>query len=553
MKEILFLLESFERKDKYQYALLLMFALITVLLEMASIGMLLPLLGRMFNNPSMNFEFGNAIVGLNLNNAIIAFVVFVLVSMALKVSMQYYQIYINQKIGRKICSKVFYGALNKNYEFHINVNHGEISSILAKKAMDVVATAIQPGTVIVVNSIMSISMIAIYTYYMGYDMFIIALILGSIYGGMLGVFKNNLNNLSQKISTENTKIYSMISDSLGSIKEIKVNNSEYRMVGIFNEINESLRRSQTKYLSVASIPKSIIESLGFLVIGVYAYVEYLTSEKTGDIIFVELAGAAVVLQRLIPMFQNIYASLAAIKVGKGALIETIKYLTFEGQSGKGLQDLCGDIEVGSISYNYTNGRQVFNEVNIKIKQGEIVAIIGISGSGKSTLIDIITGLLRPGSGGVYVNGIKLNSENLHAWRETIGYAPQKPFLFDDTLLNNIVFKDEVEINREKLELALNVTALSNEIQKNNLSLEQRVGERGVKLSGGQGQRVVIARAIYRAKNVLILDEATSGLDFASEKLIMENLRRLKLTTLIITHNLDNLKYMDRVIDVSKFS
>ena len=172
--------------------------------------------------------------------------------------------------------------------------------------------------------------------------------------------------------------------------------------------------------------------------------------------------------------------------------------------------------------------------------------MGKSGSGKSTLINIITGLLKPNIGSVYIDEVDLRQINLNDWRSKIGYITQESVIFNDTILNNITSWDYNE--KEDYSRLWNAIKMSHldEIIANDNDLNREVGDRGVSLSGGQKQRIAIARELYRNPKVLILDEATSALDSETENSIIESLEELngKITIIVIAHRLSTIKKAD---------
>ncbi|RMG64620.1 MAG: ABC transporter ATP-binding protein [Calditrichaeota bacterium] len=189
------------------------------------------------------------------------------------------------------------------------------------------------------------------------------------------------------------------------------------------------------------------------------------------------------------------------------------------------------------------GRSDFalREVDFRLDCGQTVGIVGSSGSGKTTLLLILMGLLEPRSGRVLVDGRPLTSHQVPGWQRQIGYVPQQPFLLDGTLLENIVFQPGVSreaVDQEALDFALQASGLGPWVETLPQGLDTPVGERGTGLSGGQRQRLVLARALYRRPRLLVLDEATSELDPASEAAILAALKRLQeknLTMVIVSH------------------
>tara|TARA_Y100000031_G_scaffold31374_1_gene34945 strand:- start:1172 stop:1780 length:609 start_codon:yes stop_codon:yes gene_type:complete len=177
----------------------------------------------------------------------------------------------------------------------------------------------------------------------------------------------------------------------------------------------------------------------------------------------------------------------------------------------------------------------------------MVGIIGKSGAGKSTLINLILGLLSPSNGVINFDKKEFKQENIFS------YVPQEIFLLDDTLRKNIAFGDcDKEIRDENVYDAIKLSGLSSFVEKNKKGLELIVGERGIRLSGGEKQRVGIARALYKKPDILILDEATSSLDYVTEKDIISSIDKLKkqITIVIVSHRLSTIENCDKVFLIS---
>ena len=211
------------------------------------------------------------------------------------------------------------------------------------------------------------------------------------------------------------------------------------------------------------------------------------------------------------------------------------------------------LEITGVDWKYSSSKEnVLNDVNLIIRKGESIALVGPSGAGKTTLSDIIMGLLHPQTGQVLVDGINIFSIP-HIWSKTVGYVPQNVFLTDDTIKANVAFGiEESEISDEKIISALKQAQMYDFIEGLPEGIDTIVGERGTKLSGGQRQRIAIARALYDDPDILVLDEATSALDNEVEAAIMEAIDMLSgtKTLIIVAHRLTTVKNCDRAYRVS---
>ena len=205
-----------------------------------------------------------------------------------------------------------------------------------------------------------------------------------------------------------------------------------------------------------------------------------------------------------------------------------------------------EIEFRNVSFKYAD-QWVLRNINLKIRKGENVAIVGQSGSGKSTLVDLIPRYYDVQEGEVLIDGINVKDLGVHDLRQLIGNVNQEAILFNDTFYNNITFGVD-NASREEVEQAARIANAYDFIMESEHGFDTNIGDRGNRLSGGQRQRVSIARAILKNPPILILDEATSALDTESERLVQDALEKLMntRTTVAIAHRLSTIKNSDEI-------
>jgi ABC-type transport system involved in Fe-S cluster assembly fused permease/ATPase subunit len=208
----------------------------------------------------------------------------------------------------------------------------------------------------------------------------------------------------------------------------------------------------------------------------------------------------------------------------------------------------GALEFSKVSVSYQPDRAILTEVSFRAPAGRTLGIVGHSGSGKSTIVRLLTRLIEPDGGTILLDGIPIQGVSLTCLRESIAVVPQDTILFNDTISHNIAF-GKVGSTREEVEAAARLAHLHDFIMTLPQGYETRVGERGVKLSGGEKQRVSIARAVIKQPSIYVFDEATSSLDTRTEREIMQNLRDISFhrTTLVIAHRLSTVVYADHIV------
>jgi subfamily B ATP-binding cassette protein MsbA len=221
--------------------------------------------------------------------------------------------------------------------------------------------------------------------------------------------------------------------------------------------------------------------------------------------------------------------------------------------GRKLKEVRGRVEFKNLNFSYLEkGKHVLAGINFVAEPGQMVALVGESGAGKTTLLSLLSRSYYPTKGKILLDGVNLNDLDVTFLRNQIAVVPQEISLFNDTLKNNLAFVRK-GITEEKIVEALKAANAWNFVARLQKKLNQRVGERGTRLSTGQKQRIAIARAILRDPKILILDEATSALDSISERLVQEALKRLIAgrTTFVIAHRLSTIVHADKILVFDK--
>jgi len=213
-----------------------------------------------------------------------------------------------------------------------------------------------------------------------------------------------------------------------------------------------------------------------------------------------------------------------------------------------LEDVEGELEFQNVSFYYDKGQNVLKDINLNIKPGETIGLVGETGSGKSTIANLLIGYYTPTEGKILLDGIDIADINIRSLREHMGIVLQEPFLFRDTIENNIAY-GKPSVSVEKVIEAAKVANAHNFITRFPDGYDTHLGERGIGLSGGERQRISIARAVIKDTEIFILEEATSAVDTQTEKLIQEAINRLieNRTTVIIAHRLSTLSKADRIV------
>lgn len=370
-------------------------------------------------------------------------------------------------------------------------------------------------------------------------------------------FKKKLSNLAKENFSERGKQIKIVNQIFGNIQEIKILLKEKFFFDKFKMNILKLKYNDFFYELFTKSPRLLFELLAVITI-VSIIIFYIVEDREITNLLPLLALFGMCALRLIPSFGIILTSFALIRKSKVSFLSIIKemdktrnnYSQIKYEEKLKVKKLkIDDIQLQNLSFKYKGtDKFILKNININIKKNSSIGIIGKTGCGKSTLIKIILGLLEPTSGKVLFNNTNI-SENLRLWYNNLSYVPQKVYLSDESIKKNIAIgEDEDKIDPKKISYSIKLAGLDKFISSLPEQLNTQVGAQGIKLSGGQIQRIGIARAIYTDPDIFILDEATSSLDQKTENEIISDLFKYKDSkfTVMVSHRLSSLKFCDEV-------
>jgi ATP-binding cassette subfamily C protein len=399
--------------------------------------------------------------------------------------------------------------------------------------------------------------------------------LTTVTGIFLFFTKKSLTVRGQLNQLEKANQLKTINHTLGSMRETKILNRENYMINLFiHQVNQIEKHGFYSYF-ISVTPRLFLELVAVFTVSIISII-FVLIKLSNEQILPTISLLAVCSVRLIPAFNSIISALAKRAFDRASVRIISKEFAnvpveYKSRNKNLIKEKINrkysfkdQIKFENVFFSHENSNEkILQNICLEIRQGQKVGIIGKSGAGKSTLVDLILGLIKPTKGNIFVGDLNLN-DNIKSWQRLIGYVPQDIYLLDDTIKNNIAFGLDVDkINQEAILRSIKLSKLDNYIG----SLEQKentiVGNRGTKVSGGEKQRIGIARALYHDPQVLIMDEATSSLDAMTEKKLMEEIYNTTRdrTTIIITHhhksvsNCDKIYLMDngKIIDEGKYA
>ena len=370
------------------------------------------------------------------------------------------------------------------------------------------------------------------------------------------IFSLKIRPYYRRIWRRWSAVFATLSDSIPCIKVIKSFSGEKRSASKFEEKNEEWLKMDLKIGKIATAFPQIIAFMvtcGSLIIWLVGGTKVIngTDPRFSAGLIISFISYASMFYNPVTFFANLSDSF------QSALASTEKVLDIleaepetQAESHTVPENLKGKIEFLHVGFSFDRTKKVLDDVTLTINPGEVVGIVGTTGSGKSTLVNLLMRFYDGYSGEILVDGHNIKNFNLSEYREQIGYVQQEPMMFSDTIYNNIAYSNP-DATPEEVIHAADVANAHGFICKQPDAYDTMLGERGVGVSGGEKQRISIARAVLKSPSLLIFDEATAAVDSETEHLIQEAIDRLIAgkTTLMIAHRLSTLKRANRIIVV----
>ena len=554
-----------ERRRRYQFLILLTLMILTSMFEVISIGAVMPFLGVLIE-PSNIFELPAAqsfiqFLGVDQPSQIILpftalFAIAILVSGVMRLLLLWATVRFSYTIGVDLSVGVFKQVINQPYIEHTKKNSSDIISIISIKIERVIVGVVLPVLNIVSSFIIFTAIIIVLIIINPVAALIAISFFSLLYVSIYLYVRRKLLVNSLNITLESTSLIKILQEALGGIRDIIIDDNQEFYRNIYQRADFRYRKSAGNNNFIGQSPRYIMETFGVLLIILLAYMLSANSEKSFADGIPILGALALGAQRLLPVMQLFYNSWANVKGTHSELNEVLDIVNTNDSITMNATDnnfsFKKNIKLKDVSFGYDeNSLLAISKINVDIKKGDLIGVIGKTGSGKSTLIDIIMGLLEPTHGTLEVDGNVITSSNRRDWQSRIAHVPQNIYLSDSTIEENIAFGIPLEEIDSSLVRRASVSAnIDSVVNKWPLKYKTIMGERGIRLSGGQRQRIGIARALYKQADVLFLDEATSSVDGETETSIMKAIENLgnDITIIIIAHRISTLKNCSRILE-----
>lgn len=542
--------------------------LLGVSLEAIGIGLLFPFIKFVSDPASINqYEMLTRFIGPITEEMEVRFLVIMalglvglfLIKNLFLLLINYVQARFMAKNESLLAQRMFAAYMNGAYSLHLLRNTADFLRTISASVSSVFSGFFMSHVILVTECIMVAALISI-LFAVDPLMTVSAVAsLGAGVGFYYLLVRRPMAQLGKREQTLKSSLFKSMQQGLHNIKEVKILGREQFILKEFSTERDNLARVKWLIRAIQSSPRLWVETI-MVTFTLLMVVVFLMRGGDSGQIFAALAVFAAVGVRLIPSLNRILTSSTTIRTASPAIeIVYDDLTTFDGtpdpaagSEGRKLS-FTKNLALEDVSFTYDNAPiPAINGIFLEIEYGESIGLVGPSGAGKTTLVDLILGILTPTDGKILIDGRNIE-EAMAWWRRQVGYVPQNIYLIDDTLRRNIAFGlADDEIDEDAVNRAIERAQLGNFVESLPDGLDTILGERGVRFSGGQAQRVGIARALYRDPPVLILDEATSSLDSKVEHEITGAIESLmgEKTLIIIAHRLSTVRKCNRLVFVT---
>ena len=471
--------------------------------------------------------------------------------------------YIQSYLMRYVGQRVIMDIRNRMYEHYQRLSldyfaANQTGAMMSRITNDIIAmqNALPVATDLIRQPFTLIGLIGV-AFYMEWKLTLFAVLAMPLMMIPFAVFMKKFRKYSKREQEKMGNISSVLQESISGIKVTRAFGMEEHEINRFNKENMDYFKVRIKTIRAEEFTSPLNEffgSIGIAFVVWYGGYQVLTGESSPGSFFSFLAACALMynpIKKLNSANATIQASMAAAE--RVFQILDTEPSVREREGALSIDNVKEGIEFKDVSFKYHQD-MILNQINLKVRSGQVVAIVGESGGGKSTLVSLIPRFYDVSEGSISIDGVDLRDLTFKSLRRLTAVVSQETFLFNDTIRNNIAYMPGREsISLDAVIAAAKAANAHDFIMAMPEGYDTVVGERGIRLSGGQKQRLSIARALLKDSPILILDEATSSLDSESEYLVQEALNRLMKgrTTFVIAHRLSTIQHADRILVLSK--
>ena len=574
LKKILDIFQIFNFHQKLQLFFISLFSFISAIIEIFTLYTLyltIKLINTSDSSPENNFLIKSIkfyFDPLDRFDLILLMFKFLVVVFFFKLIFLIFMYFLQFKFSNNLLvyctNKIFKTYINNDYIFHINSDIPKLIKNIQSEVNIFCVGVLQQFTLFF-SEICSLVLIISLLILTDVNIFLISLFVVFFFGLIFFLVTTNIFKqhgiIRQNLAGSHLKL---IVESLRGILDVKIFNAENYIFSKMNQSIKILAKTNVITTTLQQLPKLSFEFIAVIILSLYFILNLNDQAQISSEQLSSTALFAIALFKIIPSISRILNCSQLIRYNYPAaklICEELKSSKIDNSSSSSLLNkkikinkkffIHDSIELRNIKYGYSlKEKTVFENLNLKIYKNECIGIFGESGSGKSTLVNLISGLIKPEEGEVLIDGN--NNFDKKLFMNSIGYIPQKVFITNDTLKANIAFgHSDSEIDEKKVVLAAKHANIEEFIQSKKEKYDFLVGDSGSKISGGQLQRLGIARALYRDPELLIFDESTSSLDFYAEEKFLNLISYFinKKTIIIISHKINTLKNCHKIYEL----
>lgn len=464
----------------------------------------------------------------------------------------YFMVPIRTGVLRDLRAQLYRKVVSLPIGFFTEERKGDVMSRMTNDVNEVEASIMSTLDMLFKDPIMiMVYLITLFT--ISWQLTLFVLILLPIAGFLIGRIGRSLKRASTRGQEQNAEILTQIDETLGGLRVVKAFNAESKLIVRFLQLINSTRATFNRINRRYYLAHPVSEFFGTALIAILLWFGgTLILGENSSIDAATFIYYLVIFYSIINPAKDLSKATYGIRRGMASLERIDKILKTENtiretQKPKQISDFQSIIRYEDVSFSYQADRPVLRHINLDIRKGQTIALVGQSGSGKTTLADLLPRFYDPDAGRITIDGVDIRQLRTFDLRALMGNVNQEAILFNDTFYNNITFGVE-SATMEQVRQAARIANADDFIMATPDQYQTTIGDRGSRLSGGQRQRISIARAILKNPPILILDEATSALDTESEKLVQEALENLMKdrTTLVVAHRLSTIRNADLI-------
>ena len=553
----------FSNKEKYKVSIIFVLSIITSIFEMIGVFSIIPFMSLLtspdYITNNIYFNYVANLYSLSLTDSKIYFGIIIIIlfifSNLMNIVTLWYTMNFIAEYQSRISSGVLKKYLSSSYNFFIKSDH----SILSKNILDescILADGVIYAMLQILTKSLIIVSISALMITVNPELFFGSIFLFAIIYLLIFVnFKNLLYEIGFNRVEANESRFKNTREVFSNIKDVKFYSLEDFYIKKFTNSAHDFAYLNARRNLISLLPRYFIEIITFG--GIFSGIVYLIAINESLLLNIPMISMFLLsIYRIMPLLQNIFVNTANIKSSE-YVFDNIEAILNKPDlvNNKQTTDMLfsKSIDFKNVYFNYNDGQNILENINLHLDKGKTYAIIGGTGSGKTTLIDILLGFYDVKSGKITIDGMELSGNSFRSINKIIGYVSQSISYLSDNIIKNIAFcDDESDVNIDRITKVINITRLSDLVQTLDKGMYENIGDMGSMLSGGQKQRLGIARALYRSPQILILDEATNALDKETELHILANIKQAYpgITLILITHRNTYLDFCDEIIEIT---